>query len=226
MIIIIYEKISHSLASVLREANCKGFIIYETNRTHRQLPQVRFLAFPIQLINLLWIWGMATKFRHRLICALCVDWKTAPSFARSPKSRVFAGRATPSSSRSPISRTRSKTCSKTPLFGLLAKEGAVLQSTLRGAVSGQTGRAVTSRQSKPDVHSFVFRGKRVFSQIYPWCSASRQNLVTDTLWIYRAWNWALACYKQFIFTLFWQNPIEESRSPHGRPGSRVNLRCR
>ena len=40
------------------------------------------------------------------------------------------GRATPSSPRSPISRPRVKTRSKTPLFGLLAKEGAVLQSSI------------------------------------------------------------------------------------------------
>ena len=42
----------------------------------------------------------------------------------------MAGRATPSSTRSPISRPRVKTRSKTPIFGLLAKEGAVLQSKL------------------------------------------------------------------------------------------------
>ena len=71
---------------------------------------------------------------------VAIDCKTAPSFARSPKSRGFervltrgremgeTGRATPSSPRSPISRPRIKTRSKTPLFGLLAKEGAVLQS--------------------------------------------------------------------------------------------------
>ena len=38
------------------------------------------------------------------------------------------GRATPSSPCSPISRPHIKTCSKTSLFRLLAKEGAVLQS--------------------------------------------------------------------------------------------------
>ena len=40
------------------------------------------------------------------------------------------GRATPSSPRSPITRPRIKTRSKTPLFGLLTKEGAVLQSII------------------------------------------------------------------------------------------------
>ena len=40
---------------------------------------------------------------------------------------LFPGRVTPSSPRSPISRPRVKTRSKTWLFGLLAKEGAVSQ---------------------------------------------------------------------------------------------------
>ena len=48
-----------------------------------------------------------------------VDYKTAPSFVEVRP---------PSSHRSPISRPRAKTHSKTPSFGLLAKEGAALQS--------------------------------------------------------------------------------------------------
>ena len=39
-------------------------------------------------------------------------------------------RATCSSRRSPILRMHAKTCSKIPIFGLLVKEGAVLQSRI------------------------------------------------------------------------------------------------
>ena len=46
------------------------------------------------------------------------------------------GRATPFSPRSPISRPRVKTRSKTPIFGLLAKEGAVLQYKASAHVAG------------------------------------------------------------------------------------------
>ena len=38
-------------------------------------------------------------------------------------------------------------------------------------------------KSKPDIHSYVSRGKWAVSQIYPWCSANRQNIVTNTAWL-------------------------------------------
>ena len=79
-----------------------------------------------------------------------VDYKTAPSFARSPKIGVFERVLTrgremgerseegvariSSSPRSPISRLRVKNRSKTPIFGLLAKEEAVLQSKIDAAL--------------------------------------------------------------------------------------------
>ena len=53
-----------------------------------------------------------------------VSWATSASLPIS----FSLGRATPSSPRPPISWQRVKTRSKTPLFGHLAKEGAVLQS--------------------------------------------------------------------------------------------------
>ena len=70
------------------------------------------------------------------------------------------GRATPSSPRSPISRPRVKTRSKTRLFGLLAKEGAVLQSRIMltisrdGKVKSQDNVNTCSDMQKHKIHCF------------------------------------------------------------------------
>ena len=70
------------------------------------------------------------------ICGANLDCKTAPSFAKSPKigdfDRVLArGREMGERSEKGVvlARPRAKTRSKTPIFVLLAKEGAVLKSS-------------------------------------------------------------------------------------------------